>query len=151
MSSMRRLMTALFAISLVLVGCGGSDDSGSASSTSASASVSASGEDGGSAGGDDGYGDGGDTSGGGSGAAPGAITISGFAYGDPLTVAAGALITVVNEDPEEHSATAEDGSFDTGLFGQGEQMTFTAPSAAGTYNITCTAHADMAGQLIVTA
>lgn len=153
MSTMRRLIAALSAMSLLLVGCGGGDgDSGDAAAGSASAPASSSGADSGSGGADDGYGeDSSRTGGGDSEAAAETITISGFGYGDPLTVAPGVLVTVINEDPEAHSATAADGSFDTGLFGQGEEMTFAAPSAAGTYDIMCTAHPDMGGQLIVSA
>ncbi len=135
----------MFAMSLTLTACGGGDDDSGAASSSESTSASESSAESGAGGADDGYGEG---SPGGADAA-GTITISGFSYGDPLTVAPGVLVTVINEDAEPHSATAEDGSFDTGLFGQGEQMTFTAPAAAGTYNILCTAHPDMAGQLIV--
>lgn len=85
-------------------------------------------------------------------AVAGTITISGFAYGEPLTVAPGALIRVVNEDSAEHSVTAENlSSFDTGLLGQGTESTFNAPTTAGAYAIICTAHLEMSGQLIVAA
>lgn len=63
-----------------------------------------------------------------------------FAYapGD-LTIPAGTIVTFVNKDEAQHSATAADGSFDTGLFGQGEQaqVTFDTP---GTYTVYCTLH-----------
>ncbi|MGI8626819.1 MAG: hypothetical protein ACR2J5_09680 [Geodermatophilaceae bacterium] len=149
---MRRLAAVLFAMSLMLVACGKGDDdtSGSSASDSTSPTRSEAVSQTGGGGSNDGYGDeDGSSGGGGTSAAAGTITISGFAYGDPLTVAPGALVAVANQDPQAHSATAEDESFDTGLFGQGEQRTFTAPSAAGTYDIMCTAHSDMAGQLIV--
>lgn len=77
------------------------------------------------------------------------ITIADFAYGDPLTVAPGALIRVVNEDSAEHDADAVDGTFDNDLLGQGEELTFNAPDEAGTYDLTCSNHPQMSGQLIV--
>lgn len=125
---MRSLCAVLFALSAVLVGCGGSDDSGG--------DTAATGDDAGGGGGDD---------------VAGTITIADFAYGDPLTVAPGALIRVVNEDSAEHDADAVDGTFDNDLLGQGEELTFTAPDAEGTYALTCSNHSDMAGELIVAA
>ncbi len=104
----------------------------------------------GSGGADDGYGEGSDTTGGGdTEAAAATITITGFAYGAPVSVAPGAVVAVINQDPQAHSATATDGSFDTGLISQGVTTTFNAPATAGTYDIMCTAHPDMGGQLIV--
>lgn len=140
---MKGLRAVLFALPLVLVGCGGGDTTASGSSAAAT-DTGVVGEDpyGGGSGG------GGDT--GAAGEVAGTITISGFAYGDPLTVAPGALIRVVNEDSAEHSVTAKDGtSFDTGLLGQGEEVTFNAPTEGGTYEITCSNHPQMSGQLIV--
>src|SRR6476620_3555620 len=43
------------------------------------------------------------------------VDISDFAYDpDPVTVKAGGTITWTNSDPAEHTATADDGTFDTG-------------------------------------
>lgn len=81
----------------------------------------------------------------------GTITIADFAYGDPLTVAPGALVRVVNEDSAEHDADAVDGTFDNDLLGQGEELTFNAPDEEGTYELTCSNHPQMSGQLIVAA
>jgi len=39
-----------------------------------------------------------------------AITIKDFAYGEPLTVAPGAMISVTNMDTAEHTVTADAGS-----------------------------------------
>ncbi|MBA2554877.1 MAG: cupredoxin domain-containing protein [Geodermatophilaceae bacterium] len=77
------------------------------------------------------------------------ITISDFAYGDPLTVAPGTEVTVVNEDPAAHNANDADGAFEEPLISQGESATFTAPEEPGTYDLICTAHEQMSGQLIV--
>ncbi len=116
---MRRLLAVLFALSLMLVGCGGG---------------------------------GGEDTGGDDGEAAGTITIADFAYGEPLTVAPEALIRVVNEDSASHDVDATDGtSFNTDLLGQGEELTFNAPSEEGTYDFTCSEHPQMSGQLIVAA
>lgn len=79
------------------------------------------------------------------------ITISGFAYGAPLTVKAGTKITVKNSDAAEHTVTADDGtSFDVSA-APGGTTTFTAPSKPGTYKFHCSIHPQMHGTLIVTA
>ncbi|GBD23852.1 Plastocyanin [bacterium HR29] len=46
-----------------------------------------------------------------------------------LSIRAGTTVTWVNDDPVPHSATARDGSWDTGLFGRGESrsLTFSRP------------------------
>jgi plastocyanin len=127
---MRRLPAVLFALSLMLVGCSGSDDAATDTGS------------------DSGSESGGDTGGGGD--AAGTITIADFAYGEPLTVAPEALIRVVNEDSARHDVDAKDGtSFDTDLLGQGEELTFNAPAEEGTYDFTCSAHPQMSGQLVV--
>ncbi|CAN5416214.1 hypothetical protein BH24ACT9_BH24ACT9_09430 [soil metagenome] len=127
---MRRLPAVLFALSLMLVGCSGSDDAATDTGS------------------DSGSESGGDTGGGGD--AAGTITIADFAYGEPLTVAPEALIRVVNEDSARHDVDAKDGtSFDTDLLGQGEELTFNAPAEEGTYDFACSAHPQMSGQLVV--
>jgi len=113
----------------MLFGCGGGDEPSSSS----------------------GGGGSGSTGGGGGEEVAGTITIADFAYGDPLTVAPGALIRVVNEDSAEHDADAVDGTFDNDLLGQGEELTFNAPDAEGTYALTCSEHPQMSGELIVAA
>ncbi|MBA2390875.1 MAG: hypothetical protein H0V67_11540 [Geodermatophilaceae bacterium] len=77
------------------------------------------------------------------------ITIVDFAYGDPLTVAPGTEVTVINEDSAPHNANDAGGAFEQELLEQGESATFTAPDEAATYDLICTAHPDMSGQLIV--
>ena len=77
------------------------------------------------------------------------ITIADFAYGDPLTVAPGTEVTVVNEDSAPHNANDADGAFEEPLLQQGESATFTAPEEAGTYDLICTQHSQMSGELIV--
>lgn len=78
------------------------------------------------------------------------ITISGMAFGDPLTVSPGATITIVNKDTVEHSVTSDPkGPFSTDVDG-GEQKTFTAPTQPGTYPFVCKYHPNMKGTLTVT-
>jgi plastocyanin len=77
------------------------------------------------------------------------ITIAGFAFGQPLTVAPGATVEVVNSDAAPHNVTAADGSFETPDLAQDETATFTAPTEPGTYEFTCTLHPEMTGSLVV--
>ncbi|HYO01116.1 MAG TPA: cupredoxin domain-containing protein [Mycobacterium sp.] len=82
-------------------------------------------------------------------AAGSTITISGMAFGDPLTVSPGATITIVNEDSVEHSVTSKpETGFDTDVDG-GAQKTFTAPTQPGEYPFICKYHPNMKGTLIV--
>ncbi|MEV0786457.1 cupredoxin domain-containing protein [Streptomyces sp. NPDC050423] len=67
-----------------------------------------------------------------------------------LTVAAGAKITVTNNDTTTHTMTATKGkAFDTGDIAPGKSATFTAPSKAGGYPYDCTIHPFMTGTLTV--
>lgn len=78
------------------------------------------------------------------------ITIKDFAYGDPLTVAPGATVAIVNMDTAAHTVTADDGpAFDAEAKGGGGTATFTAPSKPGSYPYHCTFHPGMHGTLIV--
>jgi plastocyanin len=79
----------------------------------------------------------------GQGPAPAPVTISmvNFAFepGD-ITVPAGTSVTWVNNaDGARHSATASDGSFDTGLLDAGQEATITLDTP-GTYLYYCTLH-----------
>jgi plastocyanin/uncharacterized membrane protein YozB (DUF420 family) len=72
-----------------------------------------------------------------------------------ITVTAGTMITWVNFDTDAHSATADDGSWDTGLFGYDLEVgvTFSEP---GTYPYYCLLHGEpggggMSGTVVVTA
>jgi plastocyanin len=53
-----------------------------------------------------------------------------------------------DDDQNQHTATAEDGSFDSGNKGKGESFTFKF-TKAGTFAYHCTLHANMKGSITV--
>ena len=69
---------------------------------------------------------------------------------EALTVAAGATVTVDNQDGANHTVIANDGSFDTGNIAGRAKGRFTAPSKPGSYPYKCAIHPLMTGTLIVT-
>ena len=78
------------------------------------------------------------------------ITIVGMNFGEPVTVPAGAQITIKNDDSAEHSVTSQTaGQFDVHVDGN-EQGTLTAPTEPGEYAFYCVYHPSMKGTLIVT-
>ena len=83
-------------------------------------------------------------------AGDGGVTIAGFAF-DPadLEVAAGTEVTWTNDDSAPHTATADDGTFDTGTLEQGDSgsATFDEP---GDFPYHCAIHPDMTGTITVT-
>ncbi|MEA2407807.1 MAG: hypothetical protein QOE69_1926 [Thermoleophilaceae bacterium] len=84
-------------------------------------------------------------------AASGGVTIVDFSFSPAtITVTEGDSVTWTNNGPTPHSATASDGSFDTGIFpkGQSRSHTFTEP---GTYSYFCTPHPQMKGTVVVQA
>jgi plastocyanin len=84
-------------------------------------------------------------------AAGSAVSIQGFAFHPAsITVPVGSTITWTNQDSAPHTATAKDGSFDTGTLQQGQSMTITF-SKAGTYAYYCQFHPFMRGTVTVTA
>jgi plastocyanin len=130
------LAPALVALSLALAACGGSDDD-----TSTEAAT------------------GGDTtaeSGGASAPAPSGeaqkaekVEIVEFAYQpDPVTVQVGGKVIWQNEDTAPHTATADDGSFDTGTLERGKLKSETFKQA-GTFTYFCEVHPDMHGTVEV--
>jgi LPXTG-motif cell wall-anchored protein len=79
------------------------------------------------------------------------VTISDFKFTpDTVTVNEGDTVTWTNDGPSVHTATAEDGSFDTGSLGKGESgsATFTQ---AGTISYICSPHPFMHGKVVVQA
>lgn len=84
-------------------------------------------------------------------AASASVTISDFKFTpDTVTVNEGDTVTWTNDGPTVHTATAEDGSFDTGVLEKGESgsATFTQ---AGTINYICSPHPYMKGKVVVQA
>jgi plastocyanin len=81
--------------------------------------------------------------------APDTITIKNFMFGAPITVKAGATVTVMNADSTTHTVAADGKSFDTGEIQAGKSATFVAPKA-GVYKFHCNIHNYMMGTLTVT-
>lgn len=80
----------------------------------------------------------------------GDVQIADFSFTpSTITVAVGGALTFVNAGTSRHSATATDGSFDTGLLTRGAISTkiFTTP---GTYPYFCIIHSNMTGTVLVT-
>jgi len=79
------------------------------------------------------------------------VEIEDFAYDpDPVTIEEGGKVTWINRDSAPHTATAEDGSFDTGALEEGKlkSETFKEP---GTYVYVCSIHPQMHGTVEVVA
>ena len=80
-------------------------------------------------------------------AAAHSVTIEGFAFSpESLTVAVGDTITFTNNDGAPHTATADDGSFDTGRLNRGDSAEVTVTSA-GEIAYRCAFHPAMRGTI----
>jgi plastocyanin len=78
------------------------------------------------------------------------VAIESFTFSpETVEITAGTTVTWTNNDEAMHTATADDGSFDTGAINQGEtaSVTFDEP---GTYTYVCSFHPGMKGTIIVT-
>jgi LPXTG-motif cell wall-anchored protein len=83
--------------------------------------------------------------------ASGGVTIQNFAFApQTVTVSQGDTVSWTNRDGTAHSATADDGSFDTGLLDKGSSATHTF-SQAGTFQYHCTPHPYMTATVVVRA
>jgi LPXTG-motif cell wall-anchored protein len=79
------------------------------------------------------------------------VTISDFEFTpDTVTVNEGDSVTFNNDGPTVHTATADDGSFDTGSLRKGESGSATFTSA-GTITYFCQPHPFMKGKVVVQA
>lgn len=77
------------------------------------------------------------------------VEIVNFAFSPAeLTIAPGTKVKFVNRDQVEHSAVADDGSFDTGMLGQDEEKEI-AFEAEGTFGYYCNPHTGMKGKIVV--
>ena len=70
---------------------------------------------------------------------------------NPSTVAAGQTVAWHNSDVITHTATADNGSFDTGAIGPGATSAPIRMPTAGTFGYHCAIHPTMTGTLNVTA
>ena len=137
------LGSLLIALALVLSACGGDDDTttetvspggGAAGTTEPGESESGASE----------------TAPSGEAARSEKVEIVEFTYDpDPVVVQAGGKVIWQNEDTAPHTATADDGSFDTGTLEQGKlkSETFKDP---GTFTYFCEIHPTMKGTVEVT-
>lgn len=144
MSSKPLLAAAMVALSLGLVACGGSgsDSSSSEAETTPSASEEST------AGGEEGSTES-EPAPSGEASKSEKVQIVEFTYEpDPVVVQAGGKVTWQNEDSAPHTATADDGSFDTGTIDEGKlgSATFKEP---GTFTYFCEIHPTMHGTVEV--
>lgn len=78
------------------------------------------------------------------------LTIKDFAFSPaPLEVPVGTVVAVTNLDDAAHTATADDGAFDSGELAEGERKEITL-SEVGEYRFHCTIHDYMEGVIRVT-
>lgn len=78
-----------------------------------------------------------------------AVTIQNFAFGPAtLDVAVGTTVTWTNQDSTSHTATADDGSFDSKPIAAGATFSQTF-STAGTFTYHCSIHSSMTGTITV--
>lgn len=84
-------------------------------------------------------------------AASGSVTIADFSFSPAsLTVNQGDTVTWVNNGPTSHSATANNGSFNTGILKKGQSASHTF-AQAGTFSYYCQPHPYMKGTIVVQA
>ncbi len=84
-------------------------------------------------------------------AASGSVAIADFQFTPAqITINQGDTVTWTNNGPTPHSATAPDGSFDTGIFPAGQSRSHTF-NDAGTFSYICTPHPNMHGTIVVQA
>lgn len=129
---LRALVALLFVLLLVAAACGDDDDTDTAAgSDTTTATTEPTGTTAAEGGGESG------------------ITIAGFQFQVPDSVAAGSTVEVANTDSAPHTVTADDGAFDSGQVDADSGGSFTAPSEAGTYAFHCEVHPNMKGELVV--
>jgi plastocyanin len=134
MKSKTLLAPALVAIALALSACGGDDEDTTEAAPAPQTTTESSGSE---------------PAPSGEAARSEKVEIVEFAYQpDPVTVQVGGKVIWLNEDTAPHTATADDGSFDTGTLEQGKLGSETF-KRAGTYPYFCEIHPDMRGTVEV--
>jgi plastocyanin len=79
------------------------------------------------------------------------VTIKDFEFAPAeIDVEVGETVTWTNQGPTPHTATAKDGSFDTGILEKGKSGSHKF-TRAGTYAYICTPHPNMKGTVVVSA
>ena len=136
---LRRTLALAVALPVLAFGACGGDDDGASAASGTSASTTTTAAEAGSGG-----------TMGGTAAAPGdAVKIAEFAFApSALEVKVGTKVTFTNEDSYEHTATADDGSFDSGKLAEGKTFDFTFDEP-GTYAYKCSIHNSMTGTVVV--
>jgi plastocyanin len=77
------------------------------------------------------------------------VTIADFSFSpSSLTIQVGDTVTWSNNGPSQHTATADNGSFDTGTLSKGQSASHTF-NQAGTFTYICTIHPFMKGTIVV--
>ncbi|HEX6976731.1 MAG TPA: cupredoxin family copper-binding protein [Patescibacteria group bacterium] len=77
------------------------------------------------------------------------VDIKNFSFSiSTLTVKKGDTVTWTNSDSSVHTATADDGTFDTGSINPGSSQTVTF-TKSGTYTYHCSVHPMMKGTIVV--
>lgn len=77
------------------------------------------------------------------------VVIKGFKFGpSTITISAGSSVTWENQDSSIHTATSDEGTWDTGQMANGESKTVTFANP-GTYSYHCTLHPGMTGKVVV--
>ena len=79
-----------------------------------------------------------------------AVNIVDFAFTPQvLEIPVGTTVTWTNSDTSQHTATANNGAFDSGILAQGDTFSFTF-TEPGTFDYICSLHPNMTGQIVVT-
>lgn len=82
-------------------------------------------------------------------AQPNSVAITDFQFTpSTITVKVGDTVTWTNNGPSKHTATADDGSFDSGNLSAGQTFSHTFQTA-GTFSYICTIHPFMKAQVVV--
>ncbi|HET7030277.1 MAG TPA: plastocyanin/azurin family copper-binding protein [Candidatus Limnocylindrales bacterium] len=77
------------------------------------------------------------------------VDIAGFAFApQSITISVGDSVTWANSDARSHTATADDGSFDTGTITSSTPATVTF-ATAGTFAYHCKIHPEMTATIVV--